>query len=55
VGEVLCAVGVTELPMDRLIDVAETGVVLAQEIESGLRLPAGVAEFDDEGVLGKAF
>lgn len=40
---------------DGLIDVAESGVVLAQEIESGLRLPRGVAEFDDERVVGEAF
>jgi len=40
---------------DGLIDVAEAGVVIAEEIESGLRLPGGVAEFDDEGVVGKTF
>ena len=40
---------------DRLIDVAETGVVLAQEIESVLRLPGSVAEFDDEGIVGETF
>ncbi len=40
---------------DGLIDIAEAGVVIAQEIESGLRLPGGVAEFDDEGIVCKSF
>ena len=40
---------------DRLIDVAEAGVVLAQEIEAVLSLPGRVAEFDDEGIVDKAF
>ena len=40
---------------DGLIDVAESGVVLAQEIKGGLRLPGRVAEFDDEGIVGEAF
>jgi len=39
----------------RLIDVAEAGVVFAQEIEGGLRLPGRMAEFDDEGIVGEAF
>ena len=40
---------------DRLVDVAEAGGVLTEEIERGLRLPGGVAEFDDEGIIGEAF
>ena len=36
-------------------DVAEAGVVFAQEIEGGLRLPGRMAEFDDEGIVGEAF
>ena len=40
---------------DGLIDIAEAGVVIAQEIESGLRLPGGVAEFDDEWIVSEAF
>ena len=40
---------------DRLIDVAEAGVVIAQEIQSVLGLPGGVAKFDDEGIVGEAF
>jgi len=31
------------------------GVVLAKEIESGLRLPGRVAESDDEGIIGEPF
>jgi len=38
---------------DGLIDIAEAGVVLTQQIESGLRLPGRVAEFDDEGEVGE--
>jgi len=39
---------------ERLVDVAEAGVLLAKEFESLLGLPGGVTEFDDEGVISEA-
>lgn len=40
---------------DGLIDVAEASVVLMEKIESGVRLPGGMTEFDDKRVVGEAF
>ena len=40
---------------DGLIDVAEAGVVFAEERESFGRIPGGVADFDDERIVGEAF
>ncbi len=39
---------------DRLIDVAESGVVLAEKIEEGGVAPGGVSDFDRERIVGKA-
>jgi hypothetical protein len=39
---------------DRLIDVAEAGVVLPKESESLWGIPGAVADFDDERVIGEA-
>jgi hypothetical protein len=38
-----------------LVDVAEAGVVFAEERESFGGIPRGVADFDDEGIVGEAF
>ena len=39
---------------DRLIDVAEAGIVFAEESEGLGGIPGGVADFDDERVIGEA-
>ena len=38
-----------------LIDVAEAGVVLSKKFKSFERVPGGVANFDDERIVGEAF
>ena len=37
----------------RLVDIAEAGIVLAQESQRFRRVPCGVAHFDDEGIIPK--
>ena len=39
---------------DGLVDVAEAYVVFAEELQGGLILPGGVAEFDDQRIIGEA-
>lgn len=39
---------------DRLIDVAEAGIVFAEECEGLVGIPGAVADFDDERVIGEA-
>src|SRR6266481_1788674 len=37
----------------RLVDIAEAGIMLAQESQRFRRIPRGVAHFDDEGIIPK--